>query len=403
MPLRPPDISAALLLLLVGNAVAVTGADAEARSGYEYGQNVPVSCLNRDIETGEHITDQTGHLQYIPFPTCNETSSPLAFHYGVSETITCTIPSISDSLYHLFEYYVHADVPMACRIPTTPLLPAVATPVSRDRRAESGEERHDSTDGEGVGDSIPFTPLTIALQGTLQLSHLHMWTDMSVVLHQSARLSSSPPSSSSKKQKQKQKKKNKNKNKKNNKGGKDHLDPTGQILSGSAYSVPLVLPPVDSDSDDTNNKKPLPKNPWAPGSGAKIIRGEPLTFTFRVGWMAAGDVLELVASPSHSRSSSGISGFTLWVVICFVMAVGVAVGMVIARGGGKGGLREGILGRTTPKSRKGGYGLGGYGLNGGGGGNGVGVGIGNGGGGGGGYGGYGGYGYGGSSGVGKRD
>ncbi|KAK2797248.1 hypothetical protein FQN50_009256, partial [Emmonsiellopsis sp. PD_5] len=177
---------------------------------------------------------------------------------------------------------------MACRIPTTPLSPAVAAPVARDRRAESGEERHDSTDGDGkgVGGSIPFTPLTIALQGTLQLSHLHMWTDMNVVLHQSVRLSSLPPSSPSSSEKQKQKKK-KNKKKHKNKGKKDPLDPTGHILSGAAYSVPLVLPPLDSD--DTNNKKPLPKNPWSPGSGAKIIRGEPLTFTFRVGWMATGD------------------------------------------------------------------------------------------------------------------
>ena len=34
-------------------------------------------------DTGEHITDAKGELQYIPFPTCNETNRPLEFYFGV--------------------------------------------------------------------------------------------------------------------------------------------------------------------------------------------------------------------------------------------------------------------------------------------------------------------------------
>ena len=33
-------------------------------------------------ETGEHIQDAHNEIQWIPFPSCNETSKPLEFHYG---------------------------------------------------------------------------------------------------------------------------------------------------------------------------------------------------------------------------------------------------------------------------------------------------------------------------------
>ena len=36
-------------------------------------------------DTGEHITDSKGELQYIPFPTCNETGRPLEFYFGVEK------------------------------------------------------------------------------------------------------------------------------------------------------------------------------------------------------------------------------------------------------------------------------------------------------------------------------
>lgn len=53
---------------------------------YTIGDAIPISCLNRTIDTGEHITDdRTGQLQYIPFPTCLETGRPLELTFGVEQ------------------------------------------------------------------------------------------------------------------------------------------------------------------------------------------------------------------------------------------------------------------------------------------------------------------------------
>lgn len=107
-------------------------ASAEKKASYALAQSIPVSCLNRttyvylpfvnfqlslfrmsllqknnntpsqclhqkagadsrfpfcasNSDTGEHITDSKGELQYIPFPTCNETDRPLEFYFGVEK------------------------------------------------------------------------------------------------------------------------------------------------------------------------------------------------------------------------------------------------------------------------------------------------------------------------------
>ena len=52
---------------------------------YKYSDPIPVSCLNRTIDTGEHVEDDRGRLQYIPFPTCNETGRPLELYFGVEK------------------------------------------------------------------------------------------------------------------------------------------------------------------------------------------------------------------------------------------------------------------------------------------------------------------------------
>lgn len=50
--------------------------------GWALGEQVAVECLNRTIETGEHITDEAGELQYIPFWKCNETGRGLELGFG---------------------------------------------------------------------------------------------------------------------------------------------------------------------------------------------------------------------------------------------------------------------------------------------------------------------------------
>ncbi|KAF2999912.1 hypothetical protein E8E13_008779 [Curvularia kusanoi] len=147
----------------------------EAR-GYNPGEPIPVTCLNRTIETGEHITDTNGQLQYIPFPTCNETGKPLTLSFGVEKEINCTIDFVSDSFFHLLEFYIHNDAPLTCRIPSKPLPPSVL---------EQQYLVSDSESQEGAlgSQSSLYTPLVVGLAGTLQLSHLHVGNSLNLLLH----------------------------------------------------------------------------------------------------------------------------------------------------------------------------------------------------------------------------
>jgi len=150
-----------------------------AQPGYKVGQPMAVSCLNRTIDTGEHITDEAGNLVYIPFPTCNETGRPLELIFGVEKDINCTIDFIDDSFYHLLEFYVHNDAPLTCRIPTKPLPPSAL-------KEEYAQGTTDMTEGQGSLSQI-YTPMIVALTGTLQQSHLHVSTSLNVLIHAAPR------------------------------------------------------------------------------------------------------------------------------------------------------------------------------------------------------------------------
>lgn len=211
----------------------------------------------------------------------------------------------------------------------------------------SGKDDDISLFADGSSDGAAFTPLTFALQGTLQLSHLHIWSDMNVLVHR--RSLSSP--------------------------GKKKAP--GKVIAGTAYSIPEVeLETVDVDSASSKETR----DPWAAGQGAKVVRGEPLTLTFRVGWIEGGDVSELASLSSKTALKKG-SFFSL----VFILAAAGAGAMAALwwerrygwkRGGWKG---DGLLG--GPNSRRGvvggvpgvvfgegnkptGNGYGGYGLNG---------------------------------------
>ncbi|CAK4030776.1 uncharacterized protein RCC_05509 [Lecanosticta acicola] len=152
------------------------GINPKDQRGYKVGQPIPVSCLNRTIDTGEHITDPTsGQLSYIPAFTCNETHRPLEFYFGIEKEINCTIDFIDDPFFHLLEFYVHNDAPLTCRIPTKPLPPSVL-------KEEYEQGTKDMTEGQGSLSEI-YTPLVIALSGTLQLSHLHVSSSLNVLVH----------------------------------------------------------------------------------------------------------------------------------------------------------------------------------------------------------------------------
>ncbi|KAJ5233030.1 hypothetical protein N7468_005986 [Penicillium chermesinum] len=181
-----------------------------------------------------------GRLQYTPFVTCNETSSPLSLHYGISETINCTIPSLSDSLYHLLEFYVHSDVPMTCRIPTTPLTSS----------SENHASKFDAETGASETDSLS--------------EH-----DMNMLMHNMASDAAAQSV----------------------KPGFQSGQP-GFAVAGTAYSTP------EFESTAANLKLDLDeaavtlaqaaREPWTSGHGTKVVRGEPLTFSFHVSWVEGG-------------------------------------------------------------------------------------------------------------------
>ncbi|KAG8630662.1 hypothetical protein KVT40_002281 [Elsinoe batatas] len=158
-----------VLHLTLAGAVSSQEPLIDTQSRYKLGDPIPVTCLNRTAE-GEHITDPSGALQYIPFHICNETSRPLELYFGVEQDLNCTIDFVSDPFFHLLEYYVHNDSPFTCRIPARP------------SSSSSIAAHKDSVEGQGSL-SEHFIPLIIALTGTLQLSHLHVSNHLNVLLH----------------------------------------------------------------------------------------------------------------------------------------------------------------------------------------------------------------------------
>ncbi|KAJ5172539.1 hypothetical protein N7492_005132 [Penicillium capsulatum] len=293
------------------------------------------------MSQSDDITDNLGKLQYIPFATCNETTRPLSLHYGISESVTCTIPEVPDELYHLLEFYVHSDVPMTCRVPTAPLTPP-STPKSeeKDQAAESDSLASLSENGP------PFTPLTVALQGTLQLSHLHMWTDMNMVMHNMASDAGAQPK----------------KRKKNSQSGWP-----GYAVAGTAYSTPEYPGAGTKDGDEKEAAVALVKaarEPWTAGHGTKVVRGEPLTFSFHVAWVEGGTGIGWPARPASGSflslsnvgadQSSGSGFFSRVFFFLMAASLGALAALYWERNGGRWQGRstwrgDGILG--VPPSR----------------------------------------------------
>lgn len=122
-------------------------------------------------ETGEHIQNDADEIQWHTFPICAETNAPLEFAYGVEGEQNCTISMVDDPFFHLLEFYIHSDAPMACRLPASP-------PPLQDKGLDTNGKKNPENPQE-------FIPLMFALAGTLQLSHLHISTHLNVLLHSS--------------------------------------------------------------------------------------------------------------------------------------------------------------------------------------------------------------------------
>lgn len=87
--MRKSPWQSSCVLLVVLLAGYVTASAVGPLPFYSVGDAIPVSCLNRTIETGEHVTNEKGELQYVPFPTCSETGRPLELYFGVEKGMSC--------------------------------------------------------------------------------------------------------------------------------------------------------------------------------------------------------------------------------------------------------------------------------------------------------------------------
>lgn len=132
---------------------------------FQIGQEVPLDCIIRNIDNGEHKFDDQGNIIYGPFPKCQETGKPLTFRYGVNEDINCTI-GFTDELYHLFQLYVHEDAPFSCRVPLSSELGYIekggaAIPLTFNLRGEVHESHFDVDSLVNVLFTIPGEASTI--------------------------------------------------------------------------------------------------------------------------------------------------------------------------------------------------------------------------------------------------
>ncbi|KAF2673428.1 hypothetical protein BT63DRAFT_421579 [Microthyrium microscopicum] len=258
--------------------VSATTADewADESIPYKKGDLVPITCLNRTIDTGEHIADAAGNLQYIPFQTCKETSRPLTLSYLQSKPQNCTF-LLTDPLFHLLEFYIHNDAPMTCRVPIRrPTLSAVKPVVGK-----VGE------DNAYAKDSERFVPLVMALAGTLQRSHLHVATELNLLVHTGGVLKQ---------------------------GKKGLVGTKGAIEAAAAYSV-----------------RPLVKN-------TRIVIGDEVTLQFNVHWYE-GPAL------ANGSSASGVGALIkLWLL------VGVVVGILFVYFIATKHPKNSFIGRMLPRN-----------------------------------------------------
>lgn len=230
---------------------------------------------------------------------------------------------------------------MTCRIPTAPLTPNTNPDSERSEKdSESGEIDSLAALSEH---GPPFTPVTIALQGTLQLSHLHIWTDMNMLMHNIA----SDVAAQTKTKKRK------------NNGQSGH---PGYAVAGTAYSTPEFEAAAKKQALD-EDEEPVAvaqaaREPWTAGHGTKVVRGEPLTFSFHVAWIEGGAGIGWPGRPGSgsfldqgvAAQGSGVGSFFSRLFFFFLAAsVGGLVALYWERNGdrlrGRSGWHgDGLLG-----------------------------------------------------------
>lgn len=141
----------------------------------------------------------------------------------------------------------------------------------------------------------------------------------------------------------------------------------GHAVAGTAYSTPefetaaAARNQADGDDDKSVAVAQAAREPWTAGHGTKVVRGEPLTFSFHVAWIeggagigwperpATGSFLDSV-SAAGGRWGAGVGSFFSRLFF-FVLAasVGALAALYWERNGGRwrgrsGWRGDGILG-----------------------------------------------------------
>lgn len=116
----------AILITLISVAIAakyeqypLSELDKSSYKPYSSGENVKIECIRRQIDNGEHVFDSEGNIVYVPFMKCLESNKPLQLNYMKNDNIKCTV-KFEDEIFHLFQLYLHKDVPLTCRLEVRP-------------------------------------------------------------------------------------------------------------------------------------------------------------------------------------------------------------------------------------------------------------------------------------------
>ncbi|KGK36530.1 hypothetical protein PP714_11445 [Lacticaseibacillus paracasei] len=93
--------------------------DVSTYKPYSAGNTIPIECIKRQIDNGEHVFDDKGEIVYAPFMSCLESNAPLSLKYMEDSNIKCTV-KFEDEIFHLFQLYLHKDAPLTCRFELRP-------------------------------------------------------------------------------------------------------------------------------------------------------------------------------------------------------------------------------------------------------------------------------------------
>jgi hypothetical protein len=133
----------------------------------------------------------------------------------------------------------------------------------------------------------------------------------------------------------------------------------GYVVAGTAYSIPEFdgSVPKDRDADEDDAAVALSeaaRDPWTAGHGTKVIRGEPLTFTFHVSWVEGGKGIWWPGPETGEEASGVASFFSRLFFFVLAAAVGAVVALYWERNGARrraGWRGDGILGASTPRGK----------------------------------------------------